>query len=128
MVASATRSFAPTVLGGLAELGQVDPFSGDLSLELGISVWLRQSGTSLLQAKDLLLEVRAAILRACGLDASSEPVPFVGRSPRADVVNLTAYVADLLRRGSVATGRSVPGVVAAVVAELPEPADEALGA
>ena len=26
---------------GLAELGPVEPFSGDLSLELGISVWLR---------------------------------------------------------------------------------------
>ena len=106
----------------------MEPFSGDLSLELGISVWLRTSGTSLLQARPALLEIRQVILEVCGLDPATEPVPLVGRSPRSDVVNLVAYVSALLRRASAGLGRGVEGVVRAVVAELPEPEDEALGA
>ena len=53
MVKDAPAGFGPALLGGLAELGPVEPFSGDLSLELGISVWLRTSGTSLLQARSV---------------------------------------------------------------------------
>ena len=126
MVTSAPRDFALALLGGLAELGPVDPFSGDLSLELGISVWLRQSGTSVLQARGRLLEIRQAILEVCGLDPATEPVPLVGRSPRTDVVNLVAYVGDLLRRAAPPNGLGT--VVERVVARLPEHQDEALGA
>jgi hypothetical protein len=120
--------FAPALLGGLAELGPVDPFSGDLSLELGVSVWLRRSGASLGEACERLHEARAAILEACGLDPDTEPVPMVGRSPRLDVVNLAAYVGDLLRRAAAGVGWSVQTVAARAVTLLPEPADEALGA
>ncbi len=123
-----STGFGPALLRGLAELGPVEPFSGDLSLELGISVWLRTSGTSLLQARSALLEIRQVILEVCGLDPATEPVPLVGRSPRSDVVNLVAYVSALLRRASAGLGGGVEGVVQAVVAELPEPEDEALGA
>jgi hypothetical protein len=128
MVKEAQAGFGPALLSGLAELGPVEPFSGDLSLELGISVWLRTSGTSLLQARSSLLEIRRVILEVCALDPATEPVPLVGRSPRSDVVNLVAYVSDLLRRASAGLGRGVDAVVQAVVAELPEPVDEALGA
>lgn len=120
--------FGPALLSGLAELGPVEPFSGDLSLELGISVWLRTSGTSLLQARSSLLEVRQVILEVCALDPATEPVPLVGRSPRSDVVNLVGYISELLRRASAGTGRAVGAVVEAVVAELPLPEAEALGA
>ena len=85
MVTDAPTGFGPALLGGLAELGPVEPFSGDLSLELGISVWLRTSGTSLLEARSSLLEIRRVILEVCGLDPATEPVPLVGRSPRSDV-------------------------------------------
>jgi hypothetical protein len=121
-------AFGPTLLGGLAELGPVDPFSGDLSLELGVSVWLRRSGASLLEARDRLLEARAAILEACGLDSATEPVPLVGRSPCLDVVNLALYVGDLLQRAAAVTGWSVQVAARRAIALLPEPADEALGA
>jgi hypothetical protein len=120
--------FGAALLGGLAELGPVDPFSGDLSLELGISVWLRRSGTSLMEARGTLLEMRGLIIETCGLDAATEPVPLVGRSPRVDVVNLVAYVGDLLRRASSEAGCTVRTVADRVVAELPEREDEALGA
>ena len=104
----------------MAELGPVEPFSGDLSLELGISIWLRRSGTSLIEARGTLLEIREVILQVCGLDPSTEPVPLVGRSPRSDVVNLVAYVEDLLRRAARRAG-GVQTVVERIVAELPGP-------
>jgi hypothetical protein len=120
--------FGAALLGGLAELGPVDPFSGDLSLELGVSVWLRRSGTTLTEACDRLVEARAAILAACDLDPATEPVPLVGRAPRLDVVNLATYVGDLLRRAAAAVGWSVHLVAERAIAQLPDPAPEALGA
>jgi hypothetical protein len=128
MVNDAPTGFGPALLSGLAELGPVEPFSGDLSLELGISLWLRTSGTSLLEARSSLLEIRHVILEVCGLNPSTEPFPMVGRSPRSDVVNLVGYISELLRRASAGLGRGVGSIVDAVVAELPPPEDEALGA
>ena len=78
MSTSATGGFGPTVLVGLAELGPVDPTSGDLSLELGLSVWMRRSGISLEEARRALLALREHVIEACGLDPATEPVPFVG--------------------------------------------------
>ena len=120
--------FGPALLKGLVELGPVDPFSGDLSLELGISLWLRTSGTSLLEARSSLLYIRRLILEVCGLDPSTEPFPMVGRSPRSDVVNLVGYISELLCRASAGLGRNVEAVVQTIVAELPVPHDEAIGA
>ncbi len=128
MVTTDNRGFGAALLGGLAELGPVDPFSGDLSLELGISVWLRRSGTSLMEARGMLLEIRQLIIEVCGLDQATEPVPLVGRSARLDVVNLVAYVGDLLRRASSEAGCTVRSVVDRVVVELPEREASALGA
>ena len=128
MVKEAPTGFGPALLSGLAELGPVEPFSGDLSLELGISLWLRTSRTSLIEACSALLEIRGVILEVCGLDPSTEPFPMVGRSPRSDVVNLVGYISELLRRASAGLGRGVEAVVDAVVAELPVPEAEALGA
>ena len=120
--------FGAALLSGLAEFGPVEAFSGDLSLELGISVWLRTSGTSLLQARSSLLEIRGVILKVCALDPATEPVPLVGRSPRSDVINLVGYVSELLRRASAGMGRDIAAVVRAVVAQLPQPEVEAVGA
>jgi hypothetical protein len=128
MVKDATAAFGPALLSGLAELGPVEPFSGDLSLELGVSVWLRTSGTSLLQARSSLLEIRRVILEVCELDPSTEPYPMVGRSPRSDVVSLVGYISELLRRTAAGLDRGVEAIVEAVVAQLPVPEDQALGA
>jgi hypothetical protein len=129
MISSVPEGFGSALLSGLAELGPVDPFSGDLSLELGISVWLRTSGTSLLEARGRLLHIRELVIEVCDLDPATEPVPLVGRSPRSDVLNLVGYVGDLLRRAASASGRPVRGVARLVIAALP-PEDEetALGA
>jgi hypothetical protein len=128
MVKDVPTGFGPALLGGLAELGSVEPFSGDLSLELGISVWLRTSGTSLLQARSALLEIRQVILEVSDLDPATEPVPLLGRSPRSDVLSLVGYISELLRRASAVTGRAVGALAEAVVAELPVPEAQALGA
>ncbi len=128
MVKDAPAGFGPALLRGLAELGPVDPFSGDLSLELGISLWLRTSETSLIEARASLLEIRRVILEVCGIEPSTEPFPMVGRSPRSDVVNLVGYLSELLARASRGVARGMETVIEAVVAELPPPRDEALGA
>jgi hypothetical protein len=128
MVTSVPSGFAPDLLEGLAELGPVDVLSGDLSLELGISVWLRRNQTSLEDARHTLLDLRARVLEACCLDASTEPVPLIGRSARLDVINLVAYVGDLLRRGATATGCAPRSLAARVMADLPVGKDSAIGA
>jgi hypothetical protein len=129
MIPSTPDGFGPALLSGLAELGPVDPFSGDLSLELGVSVWLRTSGTPLLEARARLLHLRGLVIEACGLDPATEPVPLVGRSPRSDVLHLVAYVGELLRRAAAASGHSVQAVARLVIAEMaPEAEDAALGA
>jgi hypothetical protein len=128
MVTSVRPGFGPALLLGLAELGPVEPFSGDLSLELGVSVWLRTSGTPLLEARGRLLFIRELIIMVCGLDAATEPVPLVGRSPRGDVLSLVSYVSDLLRRAAAGSGHSVWQVAELVIEEMPDDAEAALGA
>jgi hypothetical protein len=125
MVTNAPGGFGSALLSGLAELGPVDPFSGDLSLELGVSVWLRTSGTPLLEARGRLLHIRELIIEVCGLDPATEPVPLVGRSPRNDVLSLVSYMGDLLRRSASASGRTVQGVARRVIEQLPAEVEEA---
>jgi hypothetical protein len=43
-------------------------------------------------------------------------------------MNLVGYISELLRRASAGLERGVEAIVRAVVAELPAPEDEALGA
>jgi hypothetical protein len=112
----------------MAEFGPFDAASGDLSLHLGVSLWLRMSGSSLEEARRTLFEVRRLVLDAYDLDAATEPVPLVGRSPATDVVTLAAYVGDLLRRVAVGTGCAPHAVADRVIADLPERAESALGA
>ena len=124
----APTDFGPALLSGLAELGPVEPFSGDLSLELGISVWLRTSGTSLIEARSSLLEIRQVILEVCGLDPATEPFPMVGRSPRSDVVSLVGYISELLRRASAGWAAAWSRSSRRSWPSCPLPEDEALGA
>jgi hypothetical protein len=128
MISSVPGGFGPALLSGLAELGPVDPFSGDLSLELGVSVWLRTSRTPLLEARSRLFFVRELIIEVCGLDPATEPIPLVGRSPRSDVLGLVGYVGDLLRRAAAMSGQSVHQVAQLVIDDMPDDAEAALGA
>jgi hypothetical protein len=128
MVTGTPTGFAPALLAGLADMGSVDPSSGDLSLELGVSVWLRRSGSSLEHARSVLLDVRTAVLESCGMDTGSEPVPLVGRSLRQDVLTLVAYLGDLLERAAHTACCGRAEVARRAVAALPPLEDVALGA
>lgn len=128
MVTGAPRGLGPDLLRGLVELGPMEPFSGDLSLELGVSIWLRRNETPLVEARRMLLEVRQVVVGVCGLDADSEPVPLVGWSLRHDIVHLVTYLQELLRRGAACAGLGLAEVVDQVLGALPGPVDEALGA
>ncbi len=128
MTTSAAGGFGPTVLVGLAELGPVDSTTGDLTLELGLSVWMRRNEITLEEARRALLALRKHVIDACELDPATEPVPFVGRSPRLDVVTLISYLGQLLRRGASSAGLSTRGLAERVMAELPVPEASAIGA
>jgi hypothetical protein len=127
MAPAPCAEFGPAALRGLAEIGRVDIGSGDLSVELGLSVWLQWSGSSHDEARTTLLALREQILSACALDRASEPTPMVGRSAKLDLVMLAGYLGDLLRRAAH-TARCTPAELARqVIASLPS-TDTALGA
>ncbi|MGA8723475.1 MAG: hypothetical protein WB565_00400 [Acidimicrobiales bacterium] len=58
-----------------------------------------------------LLRARDALVGEGGLEADSEPIPFLGRSDRHDVVNLAIFVCNLVKRASASAGCS-PGEIA----------------
>jgi hypothetical protein len=92
--------FAPVVLRGLAELGPFDLSEADLALELGLSAWMRFSATTLDDARSTMLHIRSVLLEAGEMDSHSEPIPFSGRSPRLDMLNLAAYLGNLVERAA----------------------------
>lgn len=56
--------------------------------------------TDLYGVRSMLPALRAAVLEAAGMDPTHEPVPFVGRSPRDDVLSSVAYLSELLERAA----------------------------
>jgi hypothetical protein len=107
---TAEANFSPSVIKGLVELGPIDPFEADMCLELGISIWIRQSGIELEDARAKMLELRAVVLQVAQMDARTEPVPLLGRSSEADVLHLASYLSDLVRRAAL-TARCDPTVI-----------------
>jgi hypothetical protein len=90
--------FATLVLRGLVEVGHHD---GELCLELGVSYWITHSETRLDEAVPAMLAMRDALIRASGLNAATEPVPLWGVKPRVDVLNLAAYLRELIARAAL---------------------------
>ena len=108
-VITAQNEFAPMMLRGLVGLGPVDQRRGDLALELGLSLWMRRCGTNVLQAQSDAMVAREAVVEVAGMELGFEPIPLVGRSPKADLVNLAGYLSQLIRRAA-ATIECDPGV------------------
>jgi hypothetical protein len=110
--------FGPTLLRGLATLEPCEPQDDDLTLTLGLSLWMHRSGTDLEEARTTMFELRALILEVGGMDRRTEPIPLLGRSEQVDVCSLAAYLGDLLLRAA-ATARCEPEQIAQkVVARL----------
>jgi hypothetical protein len=114
---STDTGFPETLLRGLVALGPVDLRKDNLTLELGLSLWMRQSGIAIEDASDVILTLRNILIEVAGFDPRGEPTPFVGRSPELDLVNLTGYVGGLLLRTSIAAQCS-PAVVAEWVTQI----------
>jgi hypothetical protein len=98
--ASVSEPMAPTLLRGLTILGPGASPDPDLALEFGMSAWMFRTNTDLFAALGLLASLRVAVLEAAGMDPRREPIPFVGRSPRDDVLGSVAYLGELLERAA----------------------------
>ena len=109
--------FPEALLRGLVALGPVNLRRDNLTIELGLSLWMRQCGIAVEDASDVILALRNILIEVAGFDPRREPTPFVGRSPELDLVNMTGYLGGLLLRASVAA-QSSPGVVAEWVTQI----------
>jgi predicted dinucleotide-utilizing enzyme len=121
---------APALLRGLSILGPQDLPGPDLALEFGVSAWMLSTQTDVAGVRGLLPALRAAVLEAAGMDAAHEPVPFVGRSHRDDVVRSVGYLAELLARAAAAAGCEPTEIAERAIGRLevtevrPEPVQE----
>ena len=100
---------------------EVEPspsFDQDLSLELGLSVWMQHHAIADDDCHSAMLAIRAALLEVAGMDARSEPVPLHGRSPEVDIATCAAYLADLFVRASAAVECELPHVIGRVSEHL----------
>ena len=86
----------------------------ELSLELGLSIWMQRNDIAYDDCRAAMLAIRTALLDVAGMDAATEPVPLYGRSPEIDVATFAGYLADLFIRASEAVECEVPGVVGRV--------------
>jgi hypothetical protein len=114
---SRDSDFPETALRGLVSLGPIDVRGDDLGLELGLSLWMHQCGLSVEDASDALWELRGILIEVANFGPRSEPIPFSGRSPKLDLVNLAAYLGGLILRASAAL-HCAPSVLAEWVMQI----------
>jgi hypothetical protein len=90
----------------------------ELSLELGLSVWMRRNDVAYDDCRAAMLAIRASLLEIAEMDAETEPIPLFGRSPEIDVANFAAYLAELFMRASAAIQCEIPHVIGQVSEHL----------
>ena len=100
------EQFALEAARGLAELDPADLVPGNLTLRLGLSLWMRRTGIGLRAARDTLLDLREALIAASGIDGRTEPVPLVVNDPATSALSLARYIDGLLQRGAHVTDTS----------------------
>ena len=98
--------FALEAAHGLAELDPEDLAPGNLTLPLGLSVWMRRGQVGLDDARRALCALRRALLEASGLDERTEPVPLVVADPVAATISLALYLDGLLSRAAASASVS----------------------
>jgi hypothetical protein len=97
-------AFAEKVLRGISAIGIPGDTGADLSLELRLSIWMRQTHLEIDDALPAMWALRSALLKTSEIDRATEPVPLHGVDPRLDVLNLAGYLKGLVVR---ATARSL---------------------
>ena len=108
---SSPAEFAPSVVRGLPDLVPATGPNSQLALRFALSAWIRQARLELPEALRVFAALRTAILEISDLDAVSEPVPFCGRSPEADVLVWAVYLGGLLHRATSAGDLDLDRVV-----------------
>ena len=93
-------TFAEQVLRGITKIEPSSLGESDLSLELGLSLWMRQTATNIQDVRPAMLTMRTALVEASGIDMAREPVPLCGVDPRLDVLNLASYLRKLVARAA----------------------------
>jgi hypothetical protein len=92
--------FAQEALHGLAELDPEDLEQGNLTLPLGLSLWMRRGGVGVDGARAVLFALRGALIGVSGLDERTEPVPLIVSDPAAATISLAVYLDGLLSRAA----------------------------
>ncbi len=92
--------FAPIAARGIAGLTPHDLTRGNLTMELGLSLWMHRTGTDLRGVRDELISVRGALLEASGLDGKIEPIPLLAGDLRTGVLSLAIYLDGLITRAA----------------------------
>jgi len=103
---------------GIATLIPDDLSTGNLGLELGLSLWMQRADLPLSDACAILLTVRDALVETSGLDRDHEPIPLLAGDDRTATLGLAIYVHDLVDRATSCTGRSRHAVAEAAIALL----------
>jgi hypothetical protein len=116
--AIAELELTPLLARGLAVLEAEDLTRGNLTLELGLSLWMRRTDSDLFGVRDALLEVRRALLEAAGMDRVSEPIPLLAGDDRTAVLSLAVYIKGLVVRAASAADTSRREIVEAALALL----------
>ena len=98
--------FAHEAMLGLADLESEDLTPGNLSVPLGLSLWMRRGRIRVETARDAMLVLRSALLEASGLDERTEPVPLLVADPVAATISLAVYMDGLLQRAARMTASS----------------------
>ncbi|MGP8059857.1 MAG: hypothetical protein ACLP9C_09490 [Acidimicrobiales bacterium] len=110
--------FAPVAARGIAVLAPEDLTRGNLTLELGLSLWMHRTGTDLARVRLELLGLRDALLEAAAMDQVSEPVPLLAGDPRTAILSLAIYLDGLIARAAACSGLSRAEVVEEALARL----------
>ncbi len=113
------------MLSGLVVLGPV--VETDLALELALSAWMRFHDVDFDEARRALLTARRILLGVGKLDPLSEPIPFSGRSPRLDTLNLAAYLGCLVERAAASAHCRPDALVEQAIRQLPADAHRSSG-
>lgn len=103
---------------GIATLIPDDLCTGNLGLELGLSLWMRRADLVVADACSILLTVRDALVATSDLDPDHEPIPLLAGDDRTATLGLAIYLHDLVDRAACHTDRSRNAVAEEAVAAL----------
>lgn len=85
---------------GLVSLDADDLGESNLTLELGLTLWMSRTGAGAAAVRSSLMNLRSALLRSSDLDETTEPVPLLAGDERTTVLSLAVYVHHLLQRAA----------------------------